>query len=218
MRCLRSVIPFTVLVLSLPAGAQPRGKSPYTIDFDQNDVRMPEKSKDGQDGVYVRVKFTISLNGENTKSVADEYKLRIEENGKIVAEVNPPRSTTVSTDLSVILAIDTSGSMKEHNRMTMARTAAETFLSKLPAAADCGLSTPKIKGLPTAASAFVDMIPATGRISLIPFGSRVDTPRAFTGNKLKLKEYIVGLTPGGETAMLDAVYTGIGALEADAAA
>jgi VWFA-related protein len=327
-----------VSVLSAPAGAQPGGKSPYTVDFDQNDVRMPEKSKDGQDGVYVRVKFTISLNGENTKSVADEYKLRIEENGKRVAEVDPPRSTTVSTDLSVILAIDTSGSMKEHNRMTMARTAAETFLSKLPAAADCGLvlfdheiretlppilprkpilakinaiqprggtafrdaalaavkvlsqvppgkdralvlmtdgadvnsthsideviaeakkqrvrvftigigspgtleqvstalvldrsgsmelpaddadlSTPKIKALHLAGAAFINMMSETGRVSLIPFGSRVDPPRAFTPNKAKLKEFINDLTPGGETAMLDAVYTGIGALEADGA-
>src|SRR5882724_7733798 len=114
-------LPLAALLLSMPAGAQPGGKSPYTVEFDQNDVSRPEKSKDGQDGVYVRVKFTISLNGKNTTSVADDYKLRIEENGKRVAEVDPPRSTTVSTDLSVILAIDTSGSMKEHNRVGMAR-------------------------------------------------------------------------------------------------
>jgi len=101
--------------------------------------------------------------------------------------------------VSTALVLDRSGSME------------------LPAD-DADLSTPKIKGLHMAASAFVDMIPVTGRVSLIPFGSRVDTPRAFTPNKLKLKEYIVGLTPEGETAMLDAVYTGIGALEADGAA
>jgi VWFA-related protein len=331
-------LPLGALLLCIPAGAQQETKSPYTIDFDQKDVYMPDKSKDGKEGVFVRVKFSISLDGKKTKSIDTNYKIVIEENGKKVATVDPPRSTTVSTDLSVILDMDTSGSMKEHNRMTMARTAAQTFLSKLPAQADCGLvlfdheirkslpptldrkpilseikaieprggtafrdaglrgvemlakvppgkdralvlltdgadvnssrsldeliteakkqhvrvftigigspgtldqvstslvldhsgsmelpaddadlATPKIKALHTAAAAFIDMMSETGRVSLISFGSRVDTPKAFTGNRKKLKENITKLTPLGETAMLDAVYTGIAAVDADGA-
>jgi VWFA-related protein len=333
-------LPFGALLLGIPADAQQGTKSPYTIDFDQKDVFMPDKSKDGKEGVFVRVKFGISLDGKKAQSIDTDYKLVIEENGKKVAVVDPPRSTTISTDLSVILALDTSGSMKEHNRMTMARAAAETFLSKLPAKADCGLvlfdheirntpppiaptldrqpilsaikaiqprggtafrdaglkgvemlsrvppgkdralvlltdgadvnsthsldeliaearkqhvrvftigigtpgtldqvstalvldhsgsmelpaddadlATPKIKALHSAAAAFIGMMSETGRVSLISFGSRVDTPKAFTGNKTKLKDNIVKLAPAGETAMLDAVYTGIATVDADA--
>lgn len=329
-------LPFGALLLCIPASAQPETKSPYTIDFDQKDVFLPDKSKDGKEGVYVRVKFGISLDGKKAQSIDNNYKLVIEENGKKVATVDPPRSTTVSTDLSVILDIDTSGSMKEHNRMSMARTAAQTFLGKLPAQADCGLvlfdheirktlaptldrkpilseinaieprggtafrdaglkgvemlakippgkdralvlltdgadvnsthsldeliaeakkqhvrvftigigapgtldqvstalvldhsgsmelpaddadlATPKIKALHVAAAAYIDMMSETGRVSLISFSSHVDTPKAFTGNRPKLKENIANLTPLGETAMLDAVYTGIAAVDAD---
>jgi VWFA-related protein len=44
-----------------------------------------------------------------------------------------------SEELSVMLALDTSGSMKEHGRMEQARAAAGVFLSKLPKTMDCGL-------------------------------------------------------------------------------
>jgi VWFA-related protein len=325
------------LALGVPAGAQTDGKSPYTIEFDQNGVQMLDHGPDGQDGVYVRVKFNISLDGNRVLTAVDDYKLVIEEDGKKVRVVDLPRPT-VSSELSTILALDTSGSMKEHNRMPMAREAAKTFLTKLPAPAYCGLvlfdheirktidptpnrepilaavlavaprggtafrdaafeaigrlakapqghdralvlmtdgadvnstrsmdevigeakkhkvrvytigigtpgtfeqvstalvldrsgsmelpaddqdvGTPKIKALHTAAAAFVNMMSESGRVSLIAFGSQVEPPRAFSNNKAALKVHVNALAPAGETALFDAVYTGVATLEADGA-
>jgi VWFA-related protein len=336
-RLLIAALPLSLLALALsvPATAQPEGKSPYKIEFNSDDVERLDRDEHGREGVYVQVKFTISLDSKDVKEIDGDYKVYIEENGKRVGVVDLPRPT-MATDLSVILAMDTSGSMKEHNRIAMARKAADTFLGKLPTQADCGLvlfdhevrkalppildrkpilneilavaprggtafrdaalasvqmlaaapkgrdralvlmtdgadvnstrsldeviaearqhrvriytigigtpgtleqvntalvldrsgsmelpaddsdlTTPKIKALHTAAAAFIHMMSETGRVSLISFSSRVEAPRAFTSNKTSLKKHITDLTPGGETAMLDAVYTGIAALEAD---
>jgi VWFA-related protein len=83
---------------------------------------------------------------------------------------------------------------------------------------DADPNTPKISGLHDAGDAFVNMMPErTGRVSLVPFSSQVGAPRAFTNNREKLKSHIRSLKPEGETALVDAVYTGIATLEADAA-
>jgi VWFA-related protein len=295
-----------------------------------------DHDKDGRQGLFVRVKFSITLDGNQVQALDDDYKLVIEENGRTVKVVDVPRPVAPG-DLSVILALDTSGSMKEHHRMPQAQEAARTFLSKLPATADCGLilfdheirqtldpvrdrtavidsvrkvqprggtayldaafrgvqmlgatpahrdralvvmtdgvdinstrtieaviaeakkqrarvytvgigepgkfeqvsttlvldhsgsmqppaddadTTPKIRALHTAAARFVDSMSHTGRVSLIPFSTRVGTPREFSNNKFKLKSAIEKLVPSGETALLDAVHTAVGVLEADGA-
>lgn len=335
-RLIAGLVVFLLGAAALPAVPE-AGKSPYKIDFDPDSVEMLDRDAEGKDGVFVRVKFAITLDGNRAGPVGDEYTIAIYENGKKVAERRLPRPTA-STDLSVILALDTSGSMKEHNRMPMARQAAETFLAALPPPADCGLvlfdheirrslrpsldrkpilaeiraiqprggtayrdaalasvqmlaptpkgkdravvlmtdgadvnsthslealiaeakrlrvriftigigepgksapvntalvldrsgsmelpadntdlKTPKIKALHEAATAFVHMMSPSGKASLIPFSSTVEPPRAFTGDKAALKRHIAALTAGGETAVFDAVYTGIAALEADGA-
>ncbi len=327
------------LLLVVPALSQPEAKAPYTIDFNPNDVEQRSHSKDGKEGIYIGVRFAISHDSKDGSANDGDWQVIIEENGKKAAVVPLPEVKTVVTDLSVIMAIDTSGSMKEHNRMAMARDAAQTFLRSLPSKADCGLvlfdhevrdkvepindrdriyqrilatpprggtayrdaaldalqmlaavpkgrdralvlmtdgadvnsshsldeviaeakrqhvhvytigigepgkfeqvstalvldhsgsmalpaddsdlATPKIAGLHAAGAAFIDMMSEeTGRVSLIPFSSRVDAPRAFSNNKAKLKEHIAALKPAGETALFDATYTGIAALEADGA-
>jgi VWFA-related protein len=112
---------------------------PYKIDFDPvHDVSTVERDKQGREGLYVNVKFVISLDGNKVDRVGADYKLLIEENGRQVETVDVPRPAAAE-DLSVMLAIDTSGSMKEHGRMPQAREAAETFLRKLPPGSDCGL-------------------------------------------------------------------------------
>ncbi len=328
-------LPLLAALVFVSAGAAQEKKSPYTIEL--NDVQtLDHDPASGKEGVYVSVKFDISLDGKSV-AIGDEYKLAVEENGKRVRVIDLPRPTA-PTDLSVVLAVDTSGSMKEHNRMAMARQAAQTFLGRLPAKADCGLvlfdhevrktvqptldrkailgeiiaiqprggtayrdaaiaavqllakappgkdramvlmtdgadvnstrplddviteakkahvrvytigigepgkfepvstalvldrsgsmelpaddsdvTTPKIQALHAAGAAFVNMMSESGRVSLIAFGSRVDPPRAFTNDKAKLRENVAKLAPGGETALFDAVYTAIGALEADGA-
>lgn len=128
-------------ILSLQATAQPKKtKNPYQIEFDKNkDVEQLSQSPDGsKKAIFVRVRFAITLDGANIDKLGDDYKLVIEEDGHRVKEVDVPRPT-VSEDLSVMLALDTSGSMKEHGRMEQARTAAAAFLNKLPMRSDCGL-------------------------------------------------------------------------------
>ncbi len=81
---------------------------------------------------------------------------------------------------------------------------------------DADLATPKIKALHVAAAAFVNMMSSeTGKVSLIPFSSEVESPRAFTNDRAALKKHIAELTPSGETAVFDAVYTAIATLEAN---
>jgi VWFA-related protein len=326
------------LIFVLPALAQQDAKPPYKIDFDGK-VEPRSRGNDGKEGRYLAVRFGISAESKDGNANEGDWQIIIEENGKPAAVVPLPEIRTVITDLSVVMAIDTSGSMKEHNRMTMARDAASTFLGNLPQQADCGLvlfdhevrgtiqptrdrklisdrifateprggtafrdaamqaltmlqqvpsgrdralvlvtdgadinsthtlddvirealrlrvriytigigepgkfeqvstalvldhsgsmelpadendqATPKIAALHDAGAAFIQMMSEeTGRVSLIPFSSRVGAPRAFTNNKLNLKKHIGELKPAGETALFDAVYTGIAALEADGA-
>jgi VWFA-related protein len=308
---------------------------PYKIEFDRDhDVTMLERDKEGNEKLFINVKFAITLDGNKVERVGDDFKLVIEENGRPVKTVDVPKPAAPE-DLSVLLAIDTSGSMKEHGRMPQARAAAETFLRKLSPHSDCGLilfdheirlklapvltreplleqirvvqprggtayldaasggvlmlagtpagreravvlltdgidlnsakslegvvaeankhrvriytigigepgkldkvstalvldhsgsmkaaandadTTPKIAALHEAATRFVRSISSVGRVSLIPFGSGVDTPRPFTNDKFGLSARIKKLQAEGETALFYATYTAVALLEAD---
>lgn len=128
------------IIGTLPLFAQPGKSQPYVVEWDRNnDIERLEVSPDGKKtGIFIKVKFAITLDGSKVEKLSDDFLLVIEENGHKVKEVALPRPTP-SEALSVILAMDTSGSMKEHGRMEQARTAAVAFLSKLPAGNDCGL-------------------------------------------------------------------------------
>ena len=129
-----------LVVLTLQAPAQSK-KKPYVVEFDRSkDIERLDVSPDGsKKGIYVKVRFYITLEGSLVENVGNEYKLIIEEDGHKVKEVDLQRPPVVSQDLSVILALDTSGSMKEHGRMAQARDAADVFLGKLAPKVDCGL-------------------------------------------------------------------------------
>jgi VWFA-related protein len=124
-----------------PSLAQPKGPNvPYRIEFDSGrDVTLHDRDeKTGKEGLFVSVHFTITLEEGTAEVPGTDYKIIIEEDGHRVREEDVPRPTP-SEELSVVLAIDTSGSMREHGRMAQAKTAANVFLDKLPAKADCGL-------------------------------------------------------------------------------
>src|SRR5213079_1140473 len=91
-----------------------------------------------KEGLYVTVRFTITRAAGGGEAPGADYKIVIEEDGRRVREEDVPRPTP-SEDLSIVLALDTSGSMSEHGRMTQAKTAAGLFLDKLPGKAECGL-------------------------------------------------------------------------------
>jgi uncharacterized protein with von Willebrand factor type A (vWA) domain len=137
----KSAIPILLLLslLALQAPAQPpKAKMPYQIDFDPaKDVTQFDKFE-GKDGIFIKVRFAITLDGAKVVQFGDDHKLVIEENGHRVKEVDVPKPV-VSDDLSVMLALDTSGSMAEHGRMEQARLAADAFFQKLPKRTDCGL-------------------------------------------------------------------------------
>src|SRR6185369_17981140 len=121
---------FVAMVLAaLPALGQSKGGAPYRIDFDAGrDVTLAdEDAKTVKKGLYITVRFTITLEGDSSDALGNDYRIVIEEDGHRVKEEEVPRPTP-SEELSLVLAIDTSGSMKEHGRMGQARSAAEIFL------------------------------------------------------------------------------------------
>jgi VWFA-related protein len=337
---MRKLVLIAVPLLSLlaaPVTAQPK-KTPYQVEFDHSkDIERLDVSPDGtKKGIYVKVKFAITLDGSKVDKVDDNYMLVIEEDGHKVKEVKLPQPVP-SEDLSVMLALDTSGSMKEHGRIEQARAAADVFLKKLPKGADCGLilfdheirqkmppsferdpllslirntqprggtayldataegihvlratrrgrdravvlmtdgidlnskktidqvvaqakqervrvytigigepgkleqvntvlaldhsgsmtppadsldTTPKIEALHIAAERYVDSMSSVGRCSIVPFSSKVTTPRPFMDKSRAdtLKANIRKLQPYGETALFDATYEAICVLDAD---
>jgi VWFA-related protein len=72
----------------------------------------------------------------------------------------------------------------------------------------------KIAAMHKAAGRFVKIMPETARTTILPFGSIIDLPDNFSKDKKKLVNRIEGLTPSGETAMLDAAYEAIETLDA----
>ncbi len=140
MRKLIFLAPLLLILPVLHAPAQSKKKNlAYQLDFDAaKDVEQLNRSPDGKEGIYFKVRFGITLDGDKVEKLEGEFKIIIEEDGKRVKEVDVPKPVA-SQDLSVMLAADTSGSMSKFGRMEQARIAADVFLNKLPALTDCGL-------------------------------------------------------------------------------
>ena len=153
-RVLYCLLALPLLAFGLSVRAQQGSQSPYKVEFNPSeDVIQLNEGRDGKKGVHVLVKFAISLDSKDVDKVEGDYKLVIEENGKRVKVVDLPTLSKVTSDLSVIMALDTSGSMKTLiplkkdkndkptfvSRADMARKASDTFLGALPARAECGL-------------------------------------------------------------------------------
>ena len=183
---MRRLICLGVFLLALgPVFAQGVGGTPYRIDFDgQRDVVMEDKVAKGgaQNRIFISVRFSISVDGTANDPPGTVYKVIIEENGKPVKILDVPQPAA-SDDLAAVLAIDTSGSMRGFNRMDQARLAADTFLGKIPAKAECGLV----------------LFDHENRPPLIQ-------P---TTNRQLLRDEIARVQPRGGTAYLDAAYQGI---------
>jgi VWFA-related protein len=111
-----------------------KAKAPYKVEFDKTKDITQDKTKNG---IFVKVRFAVTLDGSKVGNLGDDYQLIIEEDGHEVKRVDMPRPVA-SEDLTVMLTIDTSGSMKGR-RIDQARGAADVFLAKLPAGSDCGL-------------------------------------------------------------------------------
>jgi VWFA-related protein len=325
-----------IIGLSAPLWGQGKTAPPYRIDFDPSqDVSLLSRDDKGKKGVFINVRFTITLEAGAKDDPGAEYKVVIEEDGRRVREEDVPRPAPIE-NLSVMLALDTSGSMKERGRMAQAKAAADAFLHRLPTTAECGLilfdhelrkppiepgrdrvalsreiraieprggtayldatfegitilskvpsqreravvvvtdgvdlnsakdintvvnqaiknkvrvyaigigepgkqervstvlaldhsgsmrppadeldKTSKIQALRQAARRFVEIMPAAGLATVLPFSSDVGTVKDFTNKRFKLTEQIDKLNPDGETALFDATYAAIAVLEAE---
>lgn len=135
MRCRWFLLIALFGVLSLPVLGQPT--APYKLEMEAPRAST-ETKEDGRSLTRVTVKFTITQQGQQVEDISSDYKILIEEDGQVVHTVDIPRPQ-VSEDLSVVLAVDTSGSMKQHGRMEQARAAAGVFFRELPAKAEAGL-------------------------------------------------------------------------------
>jgi len=131
-----AALPAFFLTRSVHGQAAKTEDIPYKIEFDPADVVI-SKRYENKEGLFITIKFTVVLDGKGQQINSADYKIAIEEEGKEVKRIDVP-APKPSEDLSVIMAVDTRGSMKG-KRMEQVRVASDTFLSKLPGRADCGL-------------------------------------------------------------------------------
>jgi Mg-chelatase subunit ChlD len=149
--------------------------------IDQEPVETYTRDEAGKPVRYVKVKFTVTRQGTTTSDVGKQYKIRIEENNHAVKIEDFP-TPKASEDLSVVLAMDISGSMNSRGRMVQARKAADVFLRALPARTDCGL---------------------------ILFDHEIRVKEPPTLDRSVLRRHIEAAMPRGGTAYLDAALQGI---------
>ena len=133
---------------------------------------------------YPKVYLRLAISDTNCAPVGglDPADFTVRENGLAVRsfDVQPVRQS--QTPLSVVLVVDTSGSMKDQSKIDKAREAANAFISELR---------------------------AIDQIEVIGFGSTVTTVVPFTNDRKALSAGLQKLAPVGDTAFYDAVYTAL---------
>jgi len=122
--------------------------------------------------VAVQIALPAALLADGT-----EPRFSVKENERTVEVVSATRAPETERPVDVVLAIDTSGSMK-----------------------GAALASAK-----TAAAAFVDRMAPSSRVAVVAFSSRPRVVSRFTNNHAALKSAISGLSAGGETALYDAL-------------
>ncbi len=149
--------------------------------IDQEPVETYTRDEAGKQVRYVTVKFTVTRAEAGTSEVGKHYKILIEENNHRVKVEDVPDARP-NQDLSIVLAMDISGSMNSRGRMVQARKAADVFLRALPGKSDCGL---------------------------ILFDHEIRIKEPPTLDRGVLRHHIESATPRGGTAYLDAALQGI---------
>jgi len=192
------VLPF----VALPAAAQQQ-KPLYEIKKEQ--VQKDGQTQDrlhltrrpdaqGRPTLYVTFQFTIvGPDGQ----LADDVKpdeIVVEEDHRRVGDLKVQTPSALD-NLTTVLAIDISGSMAEHGKMEQAKQAANRFLDRLHARADCGLILFNHDPL---------------RVRKPPAGQA----QQFATNRQQLRQLIHDAQPGGGTAYLDATAEALKMLRA----
>jgi VWFA-related protein len=181
-------------LLQMINATDPRGGTAY-LDAASEAIKLVRTIR-GRDRAVILMTDGIDI---NSKKTIDQVIREAKRDGKIDVRIytigigEPGKFEQVNT----VLVLDHSGSMT-------------------PPANDKD-TTSKIEALHLAAQRYIDSMSATGRVSIVPFSSRVSRPREFLekARKEDLRKTIVGLKPYGETALFDATYEAVGVLEAD---
>src|SRR5271170_7208812 len=124
------------LLAALPAAAQ--GPYPYEVVAEPNVLTSTQNSA-GNSGLYVTVQFKIVNRADGTlaTNVAKD-EIVVEEDHRRVAdlEIYQPRALD---PLTVVLVLDTSGSMAAEHKLEEAKRAARLFLDTLHDRVNVGL-------------------------------------------------------------------------------
>ncbi|MBL8796618.1 MAG: VWA domain-containing protein, partial [Planctomycetia bacterium] len=130
IRCLWALL--LLLTAGMPAGAQSR----YAITKEGQVQVLPSSPE--RPGVHVTLQFTIrDAAGQPALDIARE-ELVIQEDSQRVTELDVQRPGGVDP-LTLILALDVSGSMAQDHKLPEAKAAARRFLESLPSHVQCGL-------------------------------------------------------------------------------
>src|SRR5262245_21177542 len=124
-------------LVALPAHAQEPDVE-YDVKIVQGSVFTTMRNRDGKNVRLVSLNFHINRLGDDKPVISiPREEVLVEEDGKKVAglDVMQPRAQ----ELSVVLAMDISGSMARGKKMEEARQAALTFIDKLDERSDVGL-------------------------------------------------------------------------------
>ena len=181
----------SLLVALPPAAAQNAGGPEYHIDLDP-DLVVSHPDADGKKGTYVTLHFKVRRGKDGP--VADDVnkdEIVVEEDGKRVTdlEILQPKAQ----GLTAVLAMDISGSMESHNKITEARKAANLFLDKLDPRSDSGLIL------------FDHLL----RVKEPPGRD----PAQFAAHRTLLHQKVNAARPGGGTSYLDATAEGLRMLQ-----
>src|SRR5262245_31012963 len=103
-----------LIVCSLRADSEPAAP-PYRVEFDPERGVEGFGEHQGRKSWFITVRFAVTRQGD--PKPGDVYKIIVEEEGKKRLELEPPKAVTRASDLAVVLAVDTSGSMKEFGRL-----------------------------------------------------------------------------------------------------
>jgi VWFA-related protein len=169
--------------------AKPQGGTAY-LDATVAAANMLKEVK-GQK-VIVLMTDGVDMNSKSTLDQAILAAQSVEVPVYTVGIGEPGKNVPVTT----VLVLDHSGSMNQK--------------------AEAGDKVKKIDALKLAADRFVDLMRPEAQTTLIPFSSRVETPKPFTNDKKELKNRIKILRAMGATLLYDATYRGIETLVAGA--
>ncbi|MBV8980505.1 MAG: VWA domain-containing protein [Acidimicrobiia bacterium] len=125
----------------------------------------------------------VTVSAQLNGAPADLSKVVLRENGVLINKFDAVPLGRTNTPVGVVLVIDTSGSMNQNGKLDAAKAAARQFVnSKQP----------------------------NDQIALVSFNSQPRVLVNFTSDANALLNGINGLAATGETALWDAVHTGVG--------